>query len=246
MNHDPTDQHDEGSDDGAEPASHRREPLRVALAVLIALASVAAAVATYRLTRVSNSAAGNDGSTIDQTILQSRDESRANVIAQTERAAFVRYESERSAAASLEQLANEARQRGDLASEASLSNEAQSFDEAAKALSAQYPYIAEQATQNAQSAVATPTFDLAGRRRAVVLELERQRGELASDPKSPAASAGHDRRHAERLVWCVVLFALAIFVLALADQLGDRVVPLIAALAVLVLVGATITTVVLW
>jgi hypothetical protein len=147
---------------------------------------------------------------------------------------------------SLQRLGEQARQAGDVAGAASLTNEAQSLDEAAKALAAQYPYIAEQASTNKAADESATTFDLDGRRRALVLELQRRRAELDPSPGVAAAAAQRDRRHAERLALCIALFGASIFLLTIAGQLGKRVLPHVALIAALMLVATSVLTVVMW
>jgi hypothetical protein len=224
----------------------REKRLRLIAAVVIAMASILGAIATWHTAKVAGAAGGDDGSSVNQTLSATRDRSRAEVIARTEQAAFVRYQSERAAATALARLTDEARLRGDSQQVELLSNDGQSLDQAAAALAAQYPYVQERAAASTPAKLDAAAFDLPARRDALVLELQRRRGELDPRPDLARADAARERRHAERLAAMVVLFAIAIFTLALAGQLLDRVMPRLAIGGMALVAVAAVGTLVLW
>src|SRR5688572_32280032 len=86
---------------------------RTRITILIGVASLLGALATWRLTTVAGEAGGADARAVEDTIVRQQNRSAALVTARAEASAFGRLRGYERAAESLETLADESEARGD-------------------------------------------------------------------------------------------------------------------------------------
>jgi hypothetical protein len=224
-----------------EGVGDRKARWRTAVTVLIGVASVLGALATWRLTTVSGNAGGGDATAVQDTISQERNLSNAHVIAGQEAAAFARIEGTRVAASSLRRLADEAAATGE--------------DDAAAELRGEATTLREVAAQQLQQNVALSDKRYVGKKRArfdterriadLVLEQERRSG-IAPQPEVSIAAAAEERSHSRELGLIILSFGVAIFLLALAEKLREQLDFRLAGLGAVVLAAASVALVVVW
>ena len=228
-----------------EEAGDRRDArLRTAVTVLISIASLLGALTAWRLTQLGSEAGGADGRAVSETSTRERDRSRALVVAQEEAAAFTRAQGYVTAVATFARRADEAAGTGDLTAAGELRATAQTLQDLANDLLARFPAIG-----NEEYVTGDPA-EFAVERRRSDLEAQLQRplfgGSGTPHPERAVAEAEAAHDDALALAAVVLAFAVAIFLLALAEKLRERVVPLLASAGAVVLVGALIGAVVLW
>ena len=214
---------------------------RTRVTILIGVASLLGALATWRLTTVSGNAGGADAKAIDDTILVEQNRSAALVTARGEASAFARLRGYQTSATSLEALAEDAGARGSEATAQELRGTAQTLRELAVDLLDRYPslrverYLKKDGTR----------FDVRQRRIDIELNIERATRKFPA-PESAVVAAASAHDDALDLGLVILGFAFAIFLFALAEKLREGLDMRLAVAGVAVLSLSSVLLVVWW
>lgn len=231
------------SGSGAPPADHvtRSERWRTGVTILIGVASLLGALTTWRLTTVSGDAGGADARAVEDTITQEQNRSSALLVTREEGTAFARVKGYETAAAELEGLAGEAEAGGRSASANALRGEAQAIRELGLDLLDRYPALRDTRYVGSDE----NRFDALRRRQDLELNEERVSRKFPA-PRNAISDASAARSQTRELGLVVLLFALSIFFLALAEKLREYLDARFATAGALVLAGAIVMTLVVW
>ena len=214
-----------------------RDRLKSFVAILIGVVSVVGALVTWKTVQYSGQAGDLDGQSIDETVIQSADRARSEIELRSEEGAYVGYRGDRAAAASLRTLADQAAARGDAVRAARLRDEAQVLEETAANAANQFYDFDESGYVDTSKGESAP-FDRERRQRDLILEYQRQRGEVDVFPERTADEADDARDTSQALAGWVVVLAFAVVLLTLAEQYTTRAMLLFTGAGVVVFVVA--------
>ena len=214
---------------------------RTRVTILIGVASLLGALATWRLTTVAGEAGGADARAVEDTITRQQNRSSALVTARAEATAFGRLRGYERAATSLEALADSSEARGDDATAQDLRATGQTLREAAIDLLDRYGALRDPRYVGKEG----KHFRVSRRRADLELNIERASRKFpAPDAAAAAATAAHG--HAGDIGLVILGFAFAIFLFALSEKLRDEFDSRLAIAGAAVLAAATVMLLVAW
>lgn len=206
------------------------------IAILIGLASVAGALATWQAVRHGSQATDADRRAVLETVTKERAKARNEVQLRFEESQFAEYRGNRAAADFLDRLAEEASTVGDAASADDYKHQADSLREIADNLATltfSTTYVVVRDEQE--------TFDTKRRREDLAREDQEA---FEADPIATAREADSFRVRSQRLVGVIVVFALSVVLLSVGQLVGGRFRPHIAGAGAAIFILAAIVAVI--